>query len=317
MGINQVEGVLTEFGSLIPGLQAKRFDIIAAGMYVTPERCRQAAFSNPTYGVSQALLVKQGNPKNLHSYEDAARNPNARLGVVVGAIESDYAASLKVPPDRTIVFPDAVSALAGVQAGRADAYAATALTVNDLMGKAGATAAWKGRALHRSGDRRQGRARLWRLCLPQGRPGLVDAFNAELAKFLGTEEHKKLVAPFGFTAEELPKGMTAAKLCARASEGGAMTSWIDTLGELAPPLLDGLGVTLQVMAGAAALAAPLAVVAGVGRLSTRRRCAGWPPSTSRYSVAPPRWCSCSGSTSCCRCSACNCPPCWSASWCWV
>ena len=137
MGINQVEGVLTEFGSLIPGLQAKRFDIIAAGMYVTPERCRQAAFSNPTYGVSQALLVKQGNPKNLHSYEDAARNPNARLGVVVGAIESDYAASLKVPPDRTIVFPDAVSALAGVQAGRADAYAATALTVNDLMGKAG------------------------------------------------------------------------------------------------------------------------------------------------------------------------------------
>lgn len=49
-----------------------------------------------------------------------------------------------------------------------------------------------------------------------------------------------------------------------------MTSWIDTLGELAPPLLDGLGVTLQVMAGAAALAAPLAVVAGVGRLLTRR-----------------------------------------------
>ena len=47
MGINQVEGVLTEFGSLIPGLQAKRFDIIAAGMYVTPERCRQAAFSIP------------------------------------------------------------------------------------------------------------------------------------------------------------------------------------------------------------------------------------------------------------------------------
>ena len=63
--------------------------------------------------------------------------------MVVGAIESDYAASLKVPPDRTIVFPDAVSALAGVQAGRADAYAATALTVNDLMGKAGRTAAWK------------------------------------------------------------------------------------------------------------------------------------------------------------------------------
>ncbi|MBV9112171.1 MAG: transporter substrate-binding domain-containing protein, partial [Hyphomicrobiales bacterium] len=29
IGINQVDGVLTEFGSLIPGLQAGRFDIIA------------------------------------------------------------------------------------------------------------------------------------------------------------------------------------------------------------------------------------------------------------------------------------------------
>ena len=37
MGIAQVDGVLTEFGSLIPGLQAGRFDIIAAGMFIT--RC--------------------------------------------------------------------------------------------------------------------------------------------------------------------------------------------------------------------------------------------------------------------------------------
>ena len=135
MGINEVEGVLTEFGSLIPGLQAKRFDIIAAGMYVTPERCGQVAFSDPTYGVGEAFLVKQGNPKNLHSYEDVVKNPDAKLGVVVGAIESEYASKVKVPPGQMVVFPDAVSALSGVQAGRADAYAATALTINDLMGK--------------------------------------------------------------------------------------------------------------------------------------------------------------------------------------
>ena len=39
MGINEVDGVLTEFGSLIPGLKAGRFDIIAAGMFVNPARC--------------------------------------------------------------------------------------------------------------------------------------------------------------------------------------------------------------------------------------------------------------------------------------
>ncbi|SSW62815.1 ectoine/hydroxyectoine ABC transporter permease subunit EhuC [Achromobacter agilis] len=40
--------------------------------------------------------------------------------------------------------------------------------------------------------------------------------------------------------------------------------------ELAPPLLEGLGVTLQVMAGAMVLAIPLALAAGICRLSSLR-----------------------------------------------
>ncbi|MFY3195196.1 ectoine/hydroxyectoine ABC transporter permease subunit EhuC, partial [Achromobacter xylosoxidans] len=40
------------------------------------------------------------------------------------------------------------------------------------------------------------------------------------------------------------------------------------IAELVPPLLEGLAVTLEIMAGAVVLAVPLALVAGVGRLST-------------------------------------------------
>lgn len=39
---------------------------------------------------------------------------------------------------------------------------------------------------------------------------------------------------------------------------------------LVPPLLEGLGVTLQIMAGAVVLAVPLALAPGIGRLSTLR-----------------------------------------------
>lgn len=42
------------------------------------------------------------------------------------------------------------------------------------------------------------------------------------------------------------------------------------IAELVPPLLEGLGVTLEIMAGAVVLAVPLALAAGVGRLSTLR-----------------------------------------------
>ena len=215
MGVNEVEGVLTEFGSLIPGLQAGRFDIIAAGMYVTPDRCKQVEFSEPTYGVGEGFLVKAGNPKNLHSYDDVIKQPDVKLGVVVGAIQVDYAKSLNIPDTQVLVFPDAVSALAGVQAGRADVYAGTALTVADLMTKTtekdgleraepftdpiidGSDVRGYGAYAFRNGD-----------------ANFRDAFNAELAKFIGTPEHAALVEPFGFTKEELPQGVTTEKLCA-------------------------------------------------------------------------------------------------------
>ncbi|MBX6319474.1 ectoine/hydroxyectoine ABC transporter substrate-binding protein EhuB, partial [Pigmentiphaga sp.] len=130
LGINEIEGVLTEFGALIPGLQAGRFDIIAAGMYILPERCRQIAFSNPTYGVGDGFLQRTDNPRVLRSYEDVAADPAARVGVVVGAVQNDYAARAGVDPSQVVVFPDVVSAVEGGVAGRADVYAATALTIN-------------------------------------------------------------------------------------------------------------------------------------------------------------------------------------------
>ena len=82
MGVKQIEGVLTEFGSLIPGPKSKEIRYIAAGMYITPERAREIRFSNPTYRIGEAFIVKKGNPLSLHSYSDVAKSPNAKIGVL-------------------------------------------------------------------------------------------------------------------------------------------------------------------------------------------------------------------------------------------
>src|SRR5262245_35480051 len=74
IGIPQVDGVLTEFGSLIPGLKAGRFDIIAAGMFINPKRCAEIAFSEPSYGIGQAMLVPRGNPQGVEDYSIIARS---------------------------------------------------------------------------------------------------------------------------------------------------------------------------------------------------------------------------------------------------
>jgi polar amino acid transport system substrate-binding protein len=213
MGIERIEGVLTEFGSLIPGLKAKRFDIIAAGMYITPKRCREIAFSNPTYGIGEAFIVKAGNPLNLHSFEDVAANPDARLGVVAGAVELNYASATGVPRDRVVILPDAPSAVEGVEADRVDAYAGTSLTIQDMLNKA-------------DSDQLE-RAEPFTDPVIEGRTvigygafgfrkedsALREEFNRQLKTFIGSEAHLALIKPYGFTRADLPGEYTADQLC--------------------------------------------------------------------------------------------------------
>jgi polar amino acid transport system substrate-binding protein len=213
LGITEIEGVLTEFGSLIPGLKAGRYDIIAAGMYVLPARCREIAFSNPTYSVGESFVVAAGNPQGLNSYADAARSLEAKLGVVAGAVQLQYALDSGMPRERVVVFPDPPSALDGVIAGRVDAYAATALTVNDLLRRAANPKVERvtpfydpvaeGRFLRGYGA----------FGFRKNDAELVAAFNGALKTLIGTPAHAKLVSPFGFTEHELPGSATAEELC--------------------------------------------------------------------------------------------------------
>lgn len=214
LGVDEIEGVLTEFGSLIPGLQAKRFDIIAAGMYILPERCRQVAFSNPTYGIGEAFLVKAGNPKGLHSYESLAKHPDAILGVVAGTVERGYARKTNIPDERVQVFPDPPSALAGVAAGRIDAYAGTSLTVQNMIEKSTESGLERATAFTDPVIDGKSVRGYGAFAFRKEDQALVDAFNRELANFIDTPEHRALVKPFGFTAQESPGDVSAAGLCA-------------------------------------------------------------------------------------------------------
>jgi|GEM_PF-164799 len=133
MGIDEMEGVLTEFGSLIPGLQAGRFDVITAGMYVNPNRCEQILFANPEYKIGEALVVESGNPLGLNSYEDIAANPDVTVGTGAGYLEIDMMKAVGVSEDQITTFPDDPSGMAGLQAGQIDAWTGTRPTLLKLI----------------------------------------------------------------------------------------------------------------------------------------------------------------------------------------
>jgi polar amino acid transport system substrate-binding protein len=208
IGIPQVDGVLTEFGSLIPGLKAKRFDVIAAGMFITPKRCAEIAFSEPSYGIGQAMLVKAGNPKQIADYGSIVANKDLKLAVMAGAVETGYAKDAGVPQAQLVVLPDQSSLLAAVQAGRADAAALTALSIADMAKKGEGVESTKpfGEVAGKSVKGHGG------FGFRKDDKELYQAFNDQLKKFVGSPEHIALVEPFGFGKDYLPN-KTMEQLC--------------------------------------------------------------------------------------------------------
>ncbi|KWR83711.1 MULTISPECIES: ectoine/hydroxyectoine ABC transporter substrate-binding protein EhuB [Pseudomonas] len=207
MGVKKVEPVLTEWGALIPGLRAGRFDVIAAGMYITPPRCQQVIFTDPHYQIPDTLLVTRGNPKNLHSYADVAKNPDVRLAIMSGTAELGYARAEGVSDEQIVQVPDTTAQLQAVRAGRADASVGTALTMKGLAAKGGdsveAIADFKDDPAHIG---------YGALAFRPEDKDLRDAVNQQLKKWLGSDEHLQTVKPFGFDKSNLTD-KSAAELC--------------------------------------------------------------------------------------------------------
>jgi polar amino acid transport system substrate-binding protein len=203
IGIPEVDGVLTEFGSLIPGLMAGRFDMVAAGMFITPARCQQVQFSEPSYGIGQAFLVADGNPHGIVDYSSIADNSDLTLAVMAGAVEAGYAADAGVGEGQIMVLPDQSSLLSAVRAGRADAAALTAPSIAEMAQQDGVESTppfgeVAGQSVMGHGG----------FAFRKEDTALYEAFNEELVNFIGSDEHIALVTPFGFGEGYLPNRTT-------------------------------------------------------------------------------------------------------------
>ena len=116
MGVEEIEGELTTFGELIPGLQAGRFDLAASAIYIKPDRCEQVAFAEPLYIQGDSIIVAAGNPKNIHSYSDVAADPTIKLGYPTGGTGvGDNAKAMGVTDDQLVDFPDSPAGFARCQ----------------------------------------------------------------------------------------------------------------------------------------------------------------------------------------------------------
>jgi len=207
LGVPDIVASISEYGAMIPGLQAGRFDAVTAGLFMKPQRCEAVAYSEPILCDAEALLVKKGNPKGFKSYADIAKDSTATIGAPGGGTEEKLALEAGVPRERVIVVPDGQSGVKMLQDGRIDAYSLPVLSINDLVKKAsdpnlavvapvvGAPVYCDGAAFKKSDT------------------ALRDAFDVELAKMKKSGEFAKIIEPYGFSAAAA-MSTSRDKLCA-------------------------------------------------------------------------------------------------------
>jgi polar amino acid transport system substrate-binding protein len=203
LGVARIAWVQTNFATLLTDLELNRFDIIAAGMFITAERAARVTFSPPTFHALQALLVRSGNPRRLHSYADAVADPDVRIAVVAGAIEETLLSQLGLPRPRLIAVPDAQTGQAAVSNGLVDGLALSSPTIR-WMSRLSPSGATEVAAPFRQAQVVE-TARLGYGAFafrPRDR-SLADAWTAAMAGFIGSAEHRELVAHFGFVREEV------------------------------------------------------------------------------------------------------------------
>ncbi|MQA08098.1 MAG: ectoine/hydroxyectoine ABC transporter substrate-binding protein EhuB [Pseudonocardiaceae bacterium] len=211
LGVPNLQPIPSEFGSLIAGLKVGLFDVIGAGMAILPERCEQVLFTNPEFIAPAAFLVPKGNPKGIKTFQDVAKQQGFRLGVLIGAVELDYATASGVPRNSITNYANQPSGLEAVRTGRIDAFALTTISLRDVLSKnPGAplevtdpfTPVVDGQPQHTAGG----------FAFLPDQTNIVREFNKELAAMKQSGELLRILRPFGFTQAEMTD-MTATQLC--------------------------------------------------------------------------------------------------------
>lgn len=213
LGIDEVDGKLSEFGNLIPGLGAGKFDVITAGMAITPDRCENVAFGEPEIKYGEGLIVETGNPMNLKSYKDIAANPDVKVAVMSGATEKEFMIKEGVAESQIMMVPDIPASFSAVESGRAAVTTGTEMTIKMALESANID------KLEFVNDFEQpeieGVPSYGAAAFLNEDDELREAYNAELKKMKENGEIAALIEPFGFTEEmnTVDKEITTKSVC--------------------------------------------------------------------------------------------------------
>ncbi|NRP72469.1 ABC transporter arginine-binding protein 1 [Ensifer psoraleae] len=127
----ECEVVAQDWDGIIPGLLAKKYDMIIASMFITEERKKQVAFTDPYYLAAMTHVAPKG--AGLTEFSNEALKGKV-IGAQSGTTQADYIAA--VYPDAEIkLYPTQDEANLDMVNGRLDLQVGDMLPMLDWVNK--------------------------------------------------------------------------------------------------------------------------------------------------------------------------------------
>ena len=197
LGISDFEPVETEFAQLLPGLGDGSWRM-TTGLFGTDERRQTALFSRPIWALPDGLLVTKGNPRRLNGFRSVADNSSVRLAVIREQFQHRSAVEFGVSAERMMVFETYTEAAKAVREGSAGAYASVGRAHSGFIEQ---NPDWDLELILVPNAEKPPAFGSFAFGLND--TTLLNEVDAVLSRFLGSGDHRKMAASFGFSFDEV------------------------------------------------------------------------------------------------------------------
>lgn len=201
---DDIEGVQVTYDAMVAGLNAGRWDAIAAGMFMNPERCGAVHYTSPVIVSTESFAVLPGNPENILTVADLANNADLKVAAIAGGFHEGFLRDGGVPASQILAVRDTISGIEALTSERVDAFVLSTRSLAEFQDSKGgydvtdpipdAPSSGSGVAF------REEDTELW------------TAYENALEDFKGTEEFAEILENWGFSVEAA-RAATVEELC--------------------------------------------------------------------------------------------------------
>lgn len=127
LGIDKIRYEVMPFGQLISAMLAKRIDVVAANIHVTPDRLKAVSFTGPAWWYGPAIVTQKANPEKITSF-DALKG--RKVGAIAGSAADEYLRKIGV---EVTAFQTDAEEFSGISTGRVAAIVEDDVKVLEYM----------------------------------------------------------------------------------------------------------------------------------------------------------------------------------------